>query len=630
MGQRQSIAPTLRPRLAPQPAESRYVVEASLASGGMGSVYRVRDQVSGRLLALKRLLPGSSSTAATLFRREYHTLARLRHPRIIEVYDYGVDARGPYYTMELLDGQDLRALAPLSYRKACLYLRDVASSLSLLHAQRVLHRDLTPANVRVTSDGRCKLIDFGALAPFGVAEALVGTPPYVPPEALRGLPLDQRADLFSLGALAYFLLTKKNAYPARSLYELESVWARRPAPPSARLAELDEPKPELAEIPATLDELVMSLLSADPLARPASAAEVIDRLDVIAQLDEDSEPTVAQSYLSSARLTGRTSELARAKQLASQALERRGAALVIEHDTGSGATRLLTELGLEARVLGLTVLQVDADVHRGPFAIAKAMAQKLAGALPQQARHAATADVLALGWLDTPSPDKAGPNLPPVDVTAAPGLWRVRVQAALERWFLDVADAKPLAIVVDNFQRVDEGSAALLALLAVAAPRHPLVIAVAQRKDEAALAPGISRRLLDAAERISLSALSLDESCALVASLFGDVPNVERVGRWLHRIASGYPHHLMELARYLVAHGLARYIDGTWVLPRELPPGLPARFEDTLDARLATLSASAFGLASALSVHEGPLSLELCASLSESHEEDPFAALAEL
>ena len=199
---------------APAKIGGRYVVEAPLASGGMGSVYRVRDESSGRVVALKRLLPGSSSAAALLFRREYHTLARLRHPRIIEVYDYGVDAEGPFYTMELLDGQDLRALAPLAPREVCRCLRDVASSLSLLHAHRLLHRDLTPANVRSTGDGRCKLMDFGALSPFGVPEAVVGTPPFVPPEAVRGLSLDQRADLFSLGALAYYLLTKKNAYPA--------------------------------------------------------------------------------------------------------------------------------------------------------------------------------------------------------------------------------------------------------------------------------------------------------------------------------------------------------------------------------------------------------------------------------
>jgi hypothetical protein len=623
-----STWPALRSRPPSKRIAGRYTVEAALASGGMGSVYRVREESTGKQLALKRLLSDAGNGAALLFRKEYHTLARLRHPRIIEVYDYGIDAEGPYYTMELLDGRDLRALAPMGYRDACRYLRDVASSLGLLHAQRLLHRDLTPANVRVTSDGRCKLIDFGALAPFGVPEALVGTPPFVPPEALRGLALDQRADLFSFGALAYYLLTKIHAFPARSLSELEGMWTRRPRPPSALLAEAEEPaQAALPAIPKALDELILSLLSVDPLARPTSAAELIERLDSIGQLEPDSEPTVAQGYFLSARLAGRTLEVERAKQLASCAVDGAGCALVIEHAPGSGATRLLTEIGLEARLAGATILHVDADVYRGPFAIAKALAQKLSSALPQRALEAATADVLALGWLAPRGSERAGPKLPPIDVSASPGIWRLRVQSALENWFLEVADAQPLAVLVDNFQRVDEGSAALLAS---AAPQHALMVVATMRNGESATAPAATRKLLEGAARVSLGPLAPADSSALVCSLFGDASNAERVARWLHRRSGGYPQHLMELSRYLVTHGLARYIDGAWVLPRELPSDVPSRLEDTLDDRLAQLTPEALQLARALSVHEGPLSLELCSALAESEQGDPFAALDEL
>ena len=175
-----------------------------------------------------------------LFEREYHTLVRLKHPRIIEVYDYGLTDQGPYYTMELLDGQDLQQLAPLPYREACRHLRDVASSLALLHAHRLVHRDVSPRNVRLTADGRAKLIDFGALATFGIAEDVVGTPPSMAPEVLRRLPLDQRTDLFALGAIGYWALTGRHAFPARTVQDLPSVWqthaaaavanrARRPA-----------------------------------------------------------------------------------------------------------------------------------------------------------------------------------------------------------------------------------------------------------------------------------------------------------------------------------------------------------------------------------------------------------------
>jgi hypothetical protein len=603
----------------------RYTVEAELAVGGMGAVYRVRDESTGRVLALKRLLPDASNASAILFRKEYHTLVLLRHPRIIEVYDYGVADGRPYYTMELLDGEDLRALAPLSYRQACKYLRDVASSLALLHAHRLLHCDLTPRNVRATSDGRCKLIDFGALAPFGTPQVLVGTPPFVPPESLRGLALDQRADLFSLGALAFFLLTRTHAYPAKGLEQLESLWRSPPAAPSVRGEQRS-----LEPIPAELDVLVLSLLSLDPLVRPASAAEVIERLEAIAELTPDPGPWMAQSYLTSAQMVGRARELGRAKELAARSVEGAGGVMTLEHAAGAGGTRLLTEIGIEARLAGAVVFQVDGEAQRGPFAVARALAAKLFRALPEQARQAASPDIHAVGWGEAPDSDRLEMRAPPIDVSLSPGAWRVRVQSACQRWFLDVAASQPLAILVDNLQSVDEGSAALLAALAARTRHNPLLLAATLRSGELVSAPAAVKALTDAGERFVLSGLSAEDTQTLMRSLFGDVPNSERLAQWLYRISGGHPLHLTELSQYLVTHRIARYIDGTWSLPQELPPGLPSRVEEALDSRLDELTPGALALARTLSVHDGPLSLELCVALAEDEHGDAFDALDEL
>jgi serine/threonine-protein kinase len=182
----------------------RYELTQRLARGGMGEVYAALDRSTGKSVALKRLRPAALAQRGVVvhFMREYYALSQLRHPRIIEVYDYGVEHDAPYYTMELLDGQDLRDLSPLPYKEACFYLRDVASSLALLHARRLLHRDVSPRNVRRTSDGHCKLIDFGAMIAFGIPPNVTGTAPCIAPEALQGASLDQRTDLYSLGALA--------------------------------------------------------------------------------------------------------------------------------------------------------------------------------------------------------------------------------------------------------------------------------------------------------------------------------------------------------------------------------------------------------------------------------------------
>jgi serine/threonine-protein kinase len=114
----------------------RYLVEDTLGQGAVGSVYRVHDARSDVRVALKRVRlegdGGRSARQRTLLEREFHTLSQLRHPRIIEVYDYGLDAEGPYYTMELLDGDDLRSRGRLEWRRVCALLYDVASSLAVL------------------------------------------------------------------------------------------------------------------------------------------------------------------------------------------------------------------------------------------------------------------------------------------------------------------------------------------------------------------------------------------------------------------------------------------------------------------------------------------------------------------
>src|SRR4029079_4154453 len=128
------------------------------------------------------------------------------------------------------------------------------SELSLVHSRELLHRDVSARNVCRTEDGRAKLNDFGARSPIGAPRDIIGTPPFLCPENLEQRPLDARADLFSLGALGYFSLTGRHAYPARRIAELGDVWSRPvPAPSSV-----------VPGAPAALDALILSLLDLNP------------------------------------------------------------------------------------------------------------------------------------------------------------------------------------------------------------------------------------------------------------------------------------------------------------------------------------------------------------------------------
>ena len=207
----------------------RYRIEAELGHGGMARVYRVVDTRSGATLALKQLVTVTDQPATehAMFEHEYHTLVQLAHPHIVRVFDYGMDASGPFYTMEVLEGcnaRDSMRKEALDVRAVCVLLRDLASALALIHSRRLAHRDLSPRNVWCTPDGRARLIDFGTLAPLGVQAGIAGTPPFVPPEAVHMQPLDARSDVYALGALAYYLLVRRNAYPARRVRDLRKLW----------------------------------------------------------------------------------------------------------------------------------------------------------------------------------------------------------------------------------------------------------------------------------------------------------------------------------------------------------------------------------------------------------------------
>jgi hypothetical protein len=604
----------------------RYRVEAELARGGMGTVYAVFDESTGQRVALKRLGsrggPGSTRRkgmprepdAALLFQLEYTMLARLVHPSLIAVYDYGVDEGGPYYTMELLDGRDLRELSPVPYREACRLVRDVASSLALVHAHRLVHRDVSPRNVRVTRDGRAKLLDFGTLTPFGVPPDIAGTPPCVPPEALNGGALDNRADLYSLGSVLYRLLTGRDAFPARQLDDLPAFLEGIPAPPSAWAK----------GVPEALDALVLTMLSRDPLARPSSAAEVIERLDGIARLPPEERHEVAQAYFLSAKTVGRGAELELASACIERALDSGGGGLLVQGERGFGKTRLTRDIAVRAQTRGATVVVVEGSSGHGPNATARALGARLLQASPLDAVAAAAPYAAHLCHVVPELVGRLGevePSRPP----EAPGEWRMRLQAAMKAWLLDFAARRPLVLVVDDIDRADESSAGLLASLARAARGTRLLVVVAA---DARVPLSTAQAYVT---RLELRALGPKDIGTLVGSLFGEAHNAQRLSRWLLEVSRGRPRGVMDLLRHLVATKVVRYADGAWMLPEDLPAdGLPKSVEEAVAARLARLRPETLTLAESLSVGRA-LPIGLCVALSDANGSvAPMAMLDEL
>src|SRR5689334_20313607 len=149
----------------PQRVGDRYLLVSELGAGGVGKVALAIDEQTGRRVALKQMRVAAAQDRddlLTLFKREYYTLKQLAHPLFVEVYEYGVDHGGPFFTMELLSGRDIDQCAPLPWTEVCRILRDVASGLAMLHSRGLVYRDLSARNVRLAENGQAKLLDFGA------------------------------------------------------------------------------------------------------------------------------------------------------------------------------------------------------------------------------------------------------------------------------------------------------------------------------------------------------------------------------------------------------------------------------------------------------------------------------------
>jgi hypothetical protein len=609
--------------------DGRYRVLARLGRGGAGSVFHVEDLVTGQSYALKRLADDARARVAALFEREYHTLSSLRHPNVVSVFEYGDAAGKPYYTMELLRGTDLSGLAPVAHRVALAFVCDAARALAPLHARHLIHRDVGPRNLWLCEGGPLKLIDFGALSAFGTPADVVGTPPYVAPEALTGQPLDQRVDLYALGALLYWLLTGQHAYPARSLRELPTAWATPPEPPSLVLRRLR--REDLPPIPETVDVLVLALLSHDPSARPVTAGEVIDAIASLLGAEDRAAADKASADLLLARpaFAGRPRERRHFSRQLKSAFERRGGATLIDAERGQGSSRLLAELALEARLDGAVCVLVDGRRTAAANGLFAAIVLRLFEVRPEFAKRVFTRHAAVVSHVHPALAEQF--EVAEDDTSMRADEQRARLHDAVLEACTALSDESPWALLIDDLELASEADLASLALLAECASSLRIAIVAvrhSQRGDPSG--PGL-RAFSEHARHITLRPLAAEEMRELLRSIFSDVPYLSRLVERVHAASKGNPGHALALVRQLIDLAAISQLDGTWVLPQELPDSVLVRTrEEVLELRLSRLDDATRRLARQLSITSASLSLGACKAVSDLAPGARFRALEEL
>lgn len=268
-----------------------YRLTGLLGQGGMGAVYTAEHTVLGRPAAVKVLLPELSQNQDIVARffTEARAATSVRHPGIVEIYDFGWHNGTAYIVMERLEGESLAARMArerMSWNQGLVIARQIAGVLAATHAKGIIHRDLKPDNVFLEPDPevpggeRVKLLDFGIaklIDDSGAQRrthtgAVIGTPSYMAPEQCRGVTVDPRADLYSLGCIMFEIYTGRPPFLGEGAGDVLAAHIHVPAPTMASL---------VPGIPAPIEQLVQRLLAKQPQDRAQAASEIIIDIDSV-------------------------------------------------------------------------------------------------------------------------------------------------------------------------------------------------------------------------------------------------------------------------------------------------------------------------------------------------------------
>ncbi|WP_204801484.1 protein kinase domain-containing protein [Mycobacterium riyadhense] len=617
-------------------AEGRYQLDRLLGEGAGKRVYlatdtRLQRQVAAAVFKAAR----SDDTAIRRARREAKAMAKLgEHPNVVNVYDFGDEAGQLFLISQYMSGGDLHGLLSeaadhrLAADQVIRIGADIAGGLAHAHGHGVVHRDIKPQNVWLAPDGTVKIGDFGlAAAPGGTqltAEgAVVGTVAYMAPEQGLGRGSDARSDIYSLGALLYELLCGVPPFVGETAAAVISQHvSTAPVAPSRRRS----------GVPATLDQLLLKMLSKSPSARPQSAAEVHDTLEVIAAAssgaDTASHETAALDRMTDTTFLGRELETRELRSAIDEAIGHRGRLLLVSGETGVGKTRLASEVAAYATLRGAQVLWGRCYAGAGAPAywpwvqVIRAYAhdhntEMLACDLGSAAYEIAQI-VSEVRERIPPIPEP-----PPLDAEQA----RFRLFDSVARLLIGASERRPLAIFLEDLQQADRPSLMLLEFIARELGRSRMFLLGTYRDDELAgdhylkgVLTSLSRERGYA--HVRLGGLADQHVKAMIEAVLAQ-PLEQRDAHTLAdavcREAEGNPYFTSEIIRHLIDTGVLKRRDGRWVTHMrdggEL--GIPRSVHEVVSHRLAKLRPETLELLATAAVIGREFDLRILTRVSE-------------
>lgn len=589
-----------------------YEVTDELGRGGMGRVYRAVAP-DGSVVAVKTVQAVHRAALASI-RREIAALARARVPGVVRIRDHGVHEGLPWYAMDHVEGQALLEWGsgqPLAEKLRV--VGELLATLGLVHALGIVHRDLKSENVLVGADGRPILVDFGISTrghsdrgPGSVVHSGEGTVGYMAPEQLLGEDVDARTDLYAVGVLLHELVGGTHPFGGRpgSLAVAALRW--QPTP-------LREHAPT---VPEALERLVADLLATRSQDRPAYAADALERLDRIRRVRTQRPPL--PTYLYPASFVGREAELAVLGQALRGLPELKGGLALVGGASGSGKSRLASELAKKARERGYEVLLGSCRRDGGGLHPWRPVLRRLAD-LAREGGPVAEARLLEEHGPVLATFEPLLAELPGVQAQGPPPTLRedharLRLTDALTTTLGNLAGCWPgLVVVVDDLQWADDATLALITELCRGVVEPALVVGLYRSEEAKAVEAAVSEAPLASVQLAPLDSRSVEQMVRQVLALpHGGDLLVER----LVERCGGSPFFVAELLRAGVEQGTLARENGQWVLAADAAERLPVSAADAILGRLARCGPEARAVVQAASVlHKGPdesLLRELC------------------
>ncbi|MEW6184977.1 MAG: protein kinase, partial [Thermodesulfobacteriota bacterium] len=626
-------------------SNGRYQVKKFLGEGGKKKVYLAHDTVLDRDVAFALIKTEKLDQASRQrISREAKAMGKLGdHPNIVGIHDMGEEEGQPYVVLPLMPGGDVEGLiekAPerrLPIEQAITIIKSVCKGLEYAHVKGIIHRDLKPGNVWLTADGTARIGDFGLALAVELSRLtqegmMVGTYYYMPPEQAMGGEVTVKADLYSLGAMLYEMVTGRPPFTGDDSVAIIGQHINTPpVSPSWHRPDLLPP----------LAALIMRLLEKDPNKRPASASEVLKALEAIEtgkaeKVSSREAETLAENPLYRRVFVGREPELRQLQSAFDAAASGQGSLTMVVGEPGIGKTAITEQLATYAALRGGKAL-VGHCYEEGSLSL------PYLAFIEAMRFYASDRDVAELK-------KELGPGAPDVARIVSevrerlsiqpapkenPEEEKYRLMQAVTEFLGNIAQSNPLVIVLEDLHTADRGTLEMLGHVARNLGNKRLLLLGTYRDIEVDRTHPLSSSLADLRRlpnfnRVLLRGLNADEVRRMLAGIAGEqVP--WSLAEAVHRQTEGNPLFVQEVIRYLAEEGVFVRDKGRWLPSKDTPVEMriPDGLRDVIGKRLSSLSESCNKVLSVAAVIGRDFRLEVLQQVAGLSEEEIFKALEE-